>query len=99
MTAALQSITSPCPSLSPGWNLMMDDASHDPIGFHLAKLLNEHLLRNRGNGSLQIREAEHVAVEEMKQDQQLPASLQNLEGVLDTISGSRRGPWTDLTFR
>ena len=53
---------------------MMDDSSHDPIGFHPAKLLDEHLLRNFGNRSLQIREAEHVAVEEMKQDQQLPES-------------------------
>ena len=44
---------------------MMDDSSHDPIGFHPAKLLDEHLLRNFGNRSLQIREAEHVAVEEM----------------------------------
>ena len=78
---------------------MMDDSSHDPIGFHPAKLLDEHLLRNFGNRSLQIREAEHVAVEEMKQDQQLPASFQNLEGALDTVSGSRRGPWGDLTFR
>ena len=68
----------------------MDDSSDDPIGFHLAKLLDEHFLRNRGNRLFQLREAEHVAAEEMKQDQQFPASPQNLEGILDTPSGRSR---------
>jgi hypothetical protein len=31
-----------------GWTLMAD-SSNDPIGFHLAKLLDQHLLRNHGN--------------------------------------------------
>jgi len=78
---------------------MMHDSSDNTIGLHVAKLLDEHLLRNRGNRAFQIREAEHIAAEEMKQDQQLPAPFQDLEGVLDTLSGSRRGQWTDLTFR
>src|SRR5712664_3494148 len=46
-----------------GWNLMMDDSSDDPIGFHLAKLLDEHFLRNRGNRPFQVREAKHFAAE------------------------------------
>jgi hypothetical protein len=48
---------------------MMNDSSDDPIGFHLAKLLDEHLLRNRGNRPFQGREAEHFAAKEVKQDQ------------------------------
>ncbi len=45
---------------------MMDDSSNDAIDLHLAKLLDEHLLRDRGNHPLQLREAEHLAAEEMK---------------------------------
>jgi hypothetical protein len=37
-----------------GWNLVMDDSSDDPIGFHLAKLLDKHLLGNCGNRSFQL---------------------------------------------
>ena len=69
---------------------MMDDSLDDPIGFHLAKLLDEHLLRDRGNRPFQGGEAEHLAAERMKQDHQLPAALQNLEGVLDIPSGRSR---------
>ena len=68
----------------------MDDSSDDPISFHLAKLLDEHFLRNRGNRLFQLREAEHLSAKEMKQDYQLPASPQNLEGILDTPSGRSR---------
>jgi len=56
----------------------------------IAKLLDEHFLRNRGNRPLEVREAEHLAAEEMKQDYELPASLQNLEGILDTSGGRSR---------
>ena len=65
---------------------MTDDSSNDAIDLHLAKLLDEHFLRDRGNRPLQLREAEQLAAEEMKQDQQLPATLQDPEGVLDTLS-------------
>ena len=69
---------------------MMDDSSDDPIGFHLAKLLDEHFLRNRWDRPLEVREAQDLAAEEMKQDHELPASLQNLEGILDTSGGRSR---------
>jgi len=78
---------------------MMDDSSNDPIALHLAKLLDEHLLRDRGNRTLQLREAEDLAAEEVKQDQQLPATLQEPEGILDTL---RRRGWSEtlsLTLR
>jgi len=72
---------------------MMDDSSNDAIDLHLAKLLDEHLLGDRRNRPLQLREAKHLAAEEMKQDQQFPATLQDPEGVLDTLS-CRSWGWT-----
>ena len=77
---------------------MMDDSSNDAIDLHLAKLLDEHLLRDRGNRPLKLREAEHLAAEEMKQDQQLPATLQDPEGVLDTLGRRSWGEATSLTL-
>lgn len=71
----------------------------DSIGFQLAKLLREHLLRDRRNCALQIRESQDLAAEEMKQDQQLPAAFEITEGLLDTLrSGNRCVLWT-LTHR
>jgi hypothetical protein len=43
---------------------MMDDPSDDPIGSHMAKLLDEHLLRNGRESP--VPEAQHVAAEEMR---------------------------------
>ncbi len=77
----------------------MDYPMDDPIGFQLAKLLREHLLRDRRNCALQIRESQDLAAEEMKQDQQLPATFEITEGLLDTLrSGTRCVLWT-LTHR
>jgi hypothetical protein len=45
----------------------------------------EHLLRDRGSRSLQVREAEHLAADEMKENRQLPAPLENLKSLLDTL--------------
>src|SRR3981081_45481 len=63
-----------------GRYLGIDFTHDDAIGFHAAKLLAEHLLRNIGNGSLQVRKAQHLATEEMKQDDELPASFEKTEG-------------------
>ena len=78
---------------------MVDDAPHDSIGLHLAKLLNKHLLRNRGDRPFQVREAQQPSIEELKQNEQLPATLKNLDGTFDAFScGSRRVVgW--ITFR
>jgi len=45
---------------------MVNDAPDDSIGLHLAKLLNKHLLRNRGDRPLQVGEAQHLSTKEMK---------------------------------
>ena len=34
---------------------MVDFVRHDAVIFHLAKLLNQHLLRNSGNGAFKVR--------------------------------------------
>ena len=79
---------------------MVDDAPHDSTGLHLAKLLNKHLLRNGGDRPFQVREAQELSIEEMKQNEQLPATLKNLEGIFHAFSGgSRRVVGGGLTFR
>ena len=79
---------------------MVDDAPDDSIGLHLAKLLNKHLLRNRGDRPFHVREAQHLSIEEMKQNEQLPATLKNLEGIFHAFScRSRRVVGGGLTFR
>jgi hypothetical protein len=78
---------------------VVDDASDDSIGFHLAKLLDEHLLGNCRDRPFQIREAQHLAAEEVKQDHQLPAPLQNLERILDASGRRTRRQIRLLTSR
>jgi hypothetical protein len=78
---------------------MVDDAPDDAVELHLPELLNEHLLRDRRDRPFQVREAQHLASEEMEQDQQLPAALQNFEGILDASGPSSRRRILTLTFR
>jgi hypothetical protein len=48
------------------------------VGFHLPQLLDEHFLRNSWDSPLQLREAQHCSTEQVKENDQLPAALQNL---------------------
>jgi hypothetical protein len=83
-----------------GRDLMVDDAPHDSIGLHLTELLNKHLLRNRGDRPLEVREAQQLSIEELKQNEQLPATLKNLEGIFHAFSRrSGRVVGSGLTFR
>src|SRR5215831_7119678 len=41
-------------------HLVMNDAPHDPVLFHLPKLLDQHLLRDLRNRALKIREAQDL---------------------------------------
>ena len=68
-----------------GRYLRIDFTHDDAIAFHAAKLLAEHLLRDIGNGSLQVGEAQHLATEEMKQDDELPASFEQTEGCFHVL--------------
>src|SRR5689334_9862327 len=54
--------------LNLGWNLVVDGAADDSVGFHLAKLLDEHLLGNGRDRPFQVGKAQDLAAEEMKQD-------------------------------
>lgn len=76
----------------------MDSPLDDSIGFQLAKLLREHLLRDRRNRAFQVGESQDPAAEEMKQDQQLPAAFEKTEGLLDTLRSGNRCVFRALTF-
>ena len=80
-------------------HLMVDDPPHDPVVLHLAKLLDQHLLRDRGYRPFQIGKSKHVSTEQVKEDHELPAAFQKFERLLDSAgSGDRRIP-TILTWR
>src|SRR6202162_5810077 len=49
-------------------HLMVDDPSDHAVVFHLSKLLDQHLLGNRRNSPLQLREAQDLPAEEVEQD-------------------------------
>jgi len=85
-------------SLSPGgerildlWrNLGMNDPSHHAVALQLPELLREHLLRDVGNRAFEVRESEHLAAEEKKEDHQFPASPEARDGLIDS-DGRRVG--------
>jgi hypothetical protein len=60
-----------------------------PSFFHLAKLLDQHLLGNRRSSSLRLREAQDLAAEEMEQDEELSSSFEHFERLLHILSGGR----------
>ena len=59
----------------------------DSIGLHPAKLLDEHLLGNRRDRAFQVRKEQDLAAKQVKQDDQLPATLQYFECIPYTLSG------------
>jgi len=78
---------------------MMDDPPHDPVVLHLAKLLDQHLLRDRGYRPFQIGKAKHVAAEQMEKDQELPSAFEKPERLLDSAGRGDRRVRTLLTVR
>jgi len=77
----------------------VNDPADDAGGFQLAQLLREHLLRDARDRSFQVREAQDLAPEEMKQDLELPAPLEDLDDVLDASSGGGRRQGSAITSR
>jgi hypothetical protein len=65
----------------------VDDPSHHTVVFHLAKLLDQHLLGNSGNRPLQLREPQDLPTEQMEKDQELPPALEDLERLLHVPRG------------
>jgi hypothetical protein len=80
-------------------HLAVDDPMNDSIGFQLAKLLHEHLLRDRRNRAFQVRKTQDFAAKKMEQDQQLPAALDKAESLLYALRGGNRRVVGALTFR
>ena len=67
---------------------MVDNSPNDPMLFQLAQLLNQHLLGNRRDRLFQVGKAQHLAAEQMEQDDEFPPAVENLERALNTF-GSR----------
>lgn len=80
-------------------HLVVDGSAHNSVGFQLAELLRQHLLRNRRNRTLQVGEAQNLATEQMKQDQQLPPAFDEFERLLDAVRRGERSVFTPLTRR
>jgi hypothetical protein len=79
-------------------HLRVDDPRNDAVALELAKLLDQHLLRDGRNRALEIREAQLPAAEETEKDHELPATFQHPDRVLDP-DGRRRGRVLMLTHR
>ena len=84
--------------------MLIDSPPNDAVRLHLTKLLDEHFLRNSRYGPFEIREAQYFSTEEMKEDDQFPATLQDFERVLYALSGCNGGvaaylPVCTLLFR
>lgn len=77
---------------------MVNDPADDAVPLHLPELLDQHLLRDRGDRSLQLRKSEHLSAEQMEEDHQLPPAFENLEGLFDTAGGRSGRVLPALTF-
>ncbi len=63
----------------------MDRPPDHSIHFHLTQLLNQHLLRNFGDCPLQFREPQDLSSKQMKENNQLPASIDHSERVFNSF--------------
>jgi len=59
------------------------NARHDAVSLQLPKLLGQHLLRDARNRALEVGETERLAAKEMEEDDELPATIQPSDGLLD----------------
>jgi len=57
---------------------MVDDPPDDAIALQLPELLDQHLLRDRRDGPLEIGEAKHLATEQMEENHKLQRPSKNL---------------------
>ncbi len=59
----------------------MHDPANNAVALQLPQLLDQHLLGNRGDGSLELREAHQLAVEQLEKDDKLPAPFEHFESL------------------
>jgi hypothetical protein len=77
-------------------NFSVHNARDDAVALQLPKLLGQHLLRDARNRALEVGEAQRLAAKEMEEDDELPATIQPSDGLLNP-GGSRRGRVCALT--
>lgn len=77
---------------------MVDDSPDDAIDFHLPELLDEHFLRNGRDRPLKFREPKRLPPEQVKQDDELPATFKEFQRRFDTFRCRRTGVAVRLTF-
>ena len=77
---------------------MVDNPTDHAVVFHLPKLLDQHLLGNRRNSSLQLREAQDLPAKQMEQDEELPSSFEHFERLLYILRGSDGRVFLALTL-
>lgn len=77
----------------------MNEALDDSVLLELSKLLDQHLLRDGRDGAFEVGETEGLPAEQVKEDHQIPAALEDLGGVLDAAGGRRRRVMVMLTQR
>jgi len=77
----------------------MHHPPHNPVLLHLAQLLDQHLLRDRGYRPFQLGKSPHLAAEQVEEDHELPATFQKLERLLDALCGGDGRVPAILTFR
>ena len=78
---------------------MVNDPPHNPVVLHLAKLLDQHLLRDRGDRPFQGGKSKHPPAEQVKKNHELPSAFQKLERLLDSAGGGDRRVPNILTLR
>ena len=81
-----------------GRHLRMDGAAHDAVPLHLAQLLDQHLLGDRRDRALEIRETQNLAPEETEKDHELPTPLKEAERLLDPRGSGAGRQVSVLTF-
>src|SRR6202040_1780967 len=61
----------------------------DAVRLHSTKLLPKHLLRDVRNCALQIGKAQHLATEQMKEDDKFPATFEKAKGCFHILGGGQ----------
>ena len=78
---------------------MEDRPADDAVLLQLPELLDQHLLRHRGNRALELGKAQHATAEEMEENHQLPSAFEQLERFLDALGRGLAGVIVSHTLR
>src|SRR6266446_7202042 len=91
------------PTLSNHTRLSAAPAVHNPphnsVPLQLAKLLDQHLLADRGYRPFQVGKAPHLSTKQVEEDYELPSAFQKRERLLDAICGGDGRVPAILSFR